>query len=56
LRRMKASKKDTKSDTKSDDDGAALADAAAERLLQRYAVEHEALLAIVRPQLRGALA
>jgi tetratricopeptide (TPR) repeat protein len=72
LRRMKASsssssaaaaaassssKKDD-DDTQSDEDvdGAALADAAVERLLQRYAAEHESLLAVVRPQLRGALA
>jgi len=37
------------------DHGAALAEAAVERLLQRYAAENESLLGVVRPQLRGAL-
>jgi tetratricopeptide (TPR) repeat protein len=37
-------------------DGVELADAAAERLLQRYAVENDSMLSVVRPQLKGAVA
>ena len=37
-------------------EGAALADAAAERLLQRYAMENESMLRVVRPQIKRLVA